>query len=291
MQFTGKAIVEAAAAPLYVRASCTEEALACLAEGSFEVLCGGTDFYPGHIDRPLPPLVLDVSEVAALRRIEELPTGWRIGAAVTWAEILEHPLPRGFDGLKAAAREIGGVQIQNTGSIGGNVCNASPAADGIVALLTLNASVRLESVAGSRTLPLSEFLLGSRRTARLREELVTAIEIPRFGTGARATFKKLGHRRYLVISVAMVGAFVELDEMGRISHAAIAVGACSARAQRLPLLESKLLGQPLQSSLPSLLDEADLAGLTPQDDVRGTAVFRLDAVASLVRRSLLELLR
>ena len=126
-------------------------------------------------------------------------------------------LPPLFDALKAAAREVGGVQIQNAGTVAGNVCNASPAADGMPALLALGAEVELQSAAGSRRLPLDDFVLGSRRTARRADELVSALHIPARAAGARSVFLKLGGRRYLVISITMVAVLIELDAGRRAS--------------------------------------------------------------------------
>ena len=107
------------------------------------------------------------------------PDFFHIGARITWSELLAAPLPRGFDGLRAAAREIGSIQIQNQATIAGNICNASPAADGVAALLALDAEITLASQAGTRNLPLAEFVQGNRKTARRADEILTSIRIPR----------------------------------------------------------------------------------------------------------------
>jgi CO/xanthine dehydrogenase FAD-binding subunit len=254
------------------------------------VLAGGTDFYPARVGKALREDILDVSRLDALRGVSRTGEGWRIGALTTWTDVLRQPLPPLFDGLKAAAREVGGVQIQNAGTIAGNLCNASPAADGVPTLLALDAQVELCSAGGVRRLPLAEFVLGSRRTARALHELVTAVRVPPRGPAARSAFLKLGARRYLVISVVMVAATVEVDLHGRVAHAAVAVGACSPVAQRLPGLEQRLLGQPL-AQLAAVPDAADLDGLDPISDVRGTRAYRLDAALTLVRRTLGDLAR
>jgi CO/xanthine dehydrogenase FAD-binding subunit len=135
-------------------------------------------------------------------------------------------------------------------------------------------------------LPLAEFLVGNRRTALRDGELLTAIEVPARPARARSTFLKLGARRYLVISIAMVAALIEPDEAGVIRAAAIAVGACAPVARRLPELEAELVGHRLAPGLGALVDALHLAGLAPITDVRGTAEYRRDAVATLVRRAL-----
>src|SRR5690606_31706996 len=119
-----------------------EEALQALAR-PFAVLAGGTDFYPVRVGRAVTEDVLDITGIAALRGISETSAGWRLGATSSWGELIEADLPPMFDGLKQAAREVGGRQIQNTGTIAGNVCNASPAADGVPALLALDSEVEL----------------------------------------------------------------------------------------------------------------------------------------------------
>jgi len=120
------------------------------------ILAGGTDVFPSLGDRPLSGPVLDISGLAEIRGIQFTAEHIVFGARTTWSEVLAASLPRGFDGLKAAAREVGSVQIQNAATIAGNLCNASPAADGVAALLALDAELVLASRSASRTLPLGE---------------------------------------------------------------------------------------------------------------------------------------
>jgi CO/xanthine dehydrogenase FAD-binding subunit len=134
--------------------------------------------------------------------------------------------------------------------------------------------------------PLGEFVLGNRRTACAPDELVTAVLVPKWGGRARSTFLKLGARRYLVISIAMVAAAVETDANGTIVRSGIAVGACSAAAQRLPTLEAALAGRTLGPGIGALVAPAHLAPLAPITDIRATAAYRGDTVATLVARAL-----
>jgi CO/xanthine dehydrogenase FAD-binding subunit len=274
---------------MYLRPTDLAEALTALKGRQMAILAGGTDFYPARVERPLPDDVLDITALAALGGVRGEPEVYRIGALTTWSEVLAAPLPQVFDGLKLAAREIGGRQVQNTGTLAGNLCNASPAADGIPALLALEAEVELAAHDGVRRVPLAAFLVGSRRTARRADELMTAILVPRWGSRARSTFCKLGARRYLVISIVMVAATLEADAAGTVVRAAIAVGACSEVAQRLAGLEAKVVGRPLTPALSDLLRPDDLAALTPISDVRGSGEYRLDAAMTLLRRALAEL--
>jgi CO/xanthine dehydrogenase FAD-binding subunit len=274
----------------YLRPTSIEAALQALAARPLTVLAGGTDFYPARVGRPLDDDVLDITAIPSLRGIEDRADHWRIGATTTWRDLASSDTPPLFDGLKRAAREVGGAQIQNSATIAGNLCNASPAADGVPPLLSLDASVELASASGATVLPLADFILGNRRTRRAPGELVTAIRVPK-PRSARAAghFLKLGARRYLVISIVMVAAAIECENDGRIVRAGIAVGACSAVAQRLPALESTLLGRRCDTRLGELVTSSHLAALAPIDDVRGSAGYRLDAALTLVRRTLDEL--
>ena len=271
---------------MYLRPTALDDALGVLAARRPAILAGGTDFYPARVGRPLPDEVLDLGAITDLRGVREDADGWRIGALVTWSEILDARLPRLFDCLKQAAREVGGVQIQNCGTVAGNLCNASPAADGVPPLLALDAKVELASLRGRRVLPLGDFVLGSRRTACAPDELVTAVLVPRRAAEARSVFLKLGARKYLVISIAMVAVVVELAGDDTIARAAVAVGACSAVAHRLAGLERELAGRRLATGIGSIVAPAHLAPLAPISDVRGTAAYRLDAAATLVARTL-----
>jgi CO/xanthine dehydrogenase FAD-binding subunit len=274
--------------PRYARPSTPDEAIALLADGRFTVLAGGTDFYPAQGARPIRDDVLDIGAITALRGIREEAGDVVIGAGTTWTDVLHARLPTGFDALKAAARDVGSVQIQNAGTIAGNLCNASPAADGVPALLVLDAEVELASVRGTRRLPLQDFVLGNRRTARQRDELLTAIRVPAASVSGRSRFVKLGARRYLVISIAMAAVRVQTDDRGRIARCAIAVGACSAVARRLERLEADLVGQPADATALGVVDARHFGGLSPIDDVRGTAAYRLAAAREIVGRALVD---
>lgn len=269
----------------YLRPLSTAEALRALAAQPLTLIAGGTDFYATRANQPITESLLDISAIAELQQLRDEGDHWRIGAGVTWSQVVRSALPAQLRGLQAAACEIGAVQVQNKGTLVGNVCNASPAADGMPALLALDTQVELSSLAGTRTLALDEFVVGARRTTRRPDEMVTALLIPK-RERACSSFLKLGHRRYLVISIAMVAVVLEVSEAGLIEHAAIAVGACTAVALRLRGLENKLHGQAAAAGLSALVEAADLGGLTPLDDVRGSAAYRRDAALTLVKRAI-----
>ncbi len=273
----------------YLRPSSLGDALAALAARRLTVLAGGTDFYPARVGQPVQADILDITRVAQLRGIRDEGNLMRIGAAVTWSELIVAPMSpqinAQFDALRAAAREIGGVQIQNAGTVAGNLCNASPAADGVPPLLALGARVELASAHGVREVALSDFVLGNRRTLRQPHELVSAVLVPKWRAGTRSVFLKLGHRKYLVISIVMVSVVLALDDAGRVVMCGIAVGACSEVAQRLTALEARLTGVRARDAA-GVVTAEDLRALTPIDDVRGSAAYRLDAALTLVRQAI-----
>jgi CO/xanthine dehydrogenase FAD-binding subunit len=274
--------------PAYLRPTSQSEALAALAQGGLTVLAGGTDYYPSRVGKALTDDILDLSAIAGLRGIGEEAQHWRIGATTSWSELIAAELPPLFDGLKQAAREIGGVQIQNAGTLGGNLCNASPAADGVPPLLALDARVEIADTAGSTQVALADFILGNRRTLLRPNQLLTAILVPKPAHAARSHFAKLGAREYLVVSIAMAAATLEVDA-GRVRTARLAVGACSPVALRLPPAEAALAGKPCDATLGEFLRPEHLAELVPIDDVRASGAYRLDAALTLLRRVLSRL--
>lgn len=272
----------------YLRPSTVEEALSGLAARDARIAAGCTDLFPQTQGQSLPWPVVDITGIGELRSITRTGDGWRFGATATWRDILRADLPPAFDGLKLAAREVGSAQIQGAGTIAGNLCNASPAADGVPPLLTLDAAVEIATAGGRRVVPLSAFITGPRRTALRAGEFVTAVLIPESAGRGASTFLKLGARKHLVISIAMVAARLEL-EGGRISSATLAVGSCSPVAQRLPDLEATLAGAT-PADAPGLVSTDLVRGqLTPIDDIRADSTYRMDAACELLRRALRRL--
>jgi CO/xanthine dehydrogenase FAD-binding subunit len=271
----------------YAAPSRLDHALEILATAPATILAGGTDFYPARVGRPLTEQVIDISGIGELRGISVTADVIRIGALTRWSEIRDAPLPRICDGLRLAAAEVGGRQVQNAGTIGGNLGNASPAADGVPPLLTLNAAVEVRSQQGVRVVPLAEFVTGYRRVDLHPGEMITAVLIPRGLDDAYSDFRKLGSRRYLVISIVMVAAVVAVDAGKEVVDARFAIGACSPVAQRLRALEGDLTGRRL-AELAAIPHRGHLAVLSPIDDVRATADYRLEAALTLIRRVLAE---
>jgi len=271
---------------VYFRPDTLDEAVHVLASSRGQILAGGTDFFPSLGDRPVTGTVVDISGLGELRGVVKEAKYIRIGGLTTWTEIVRAALPRCFDGLKAAAREIGGIQIQNRATVAGNLCNASPAADSVPPLLTLDAEVELASQEGTRRMALAEFIVGNRKTLRQPGEILSQIFIPRTVENAASTFLKLGARRYLVISIAMVAVVLQKDSANRVSEARVGIGSCSAVARRLTQLERALIGASVAPGWSSLATADHLRDLSPIGDVRATAAYRRDAALRLLRRAL-----
>jgi CO/xanthine dehydrogenase FAD-binding subunit len=273
---------------LFLRPATLNEALDALAETHGTILAGGTDLFPAVPGGMLKGTVIDISAINELKGVRLTQDNIYIGGRTTWSELLSASLPRGFDGLRAAAREIGSVQIQNQATIAGNICNASPAADGVTALLALDAEITLASRLGSRILPLADFVRGNRKTARQPDEILTDVRIPRRWENTASSFLKLGARRYLVISIVMVAANLRVGPDRRIRQASVCVGSCSPKAVRLLELEKALIGVQADSTVLRHLKLEHFSPLSPIDDVRATAAYRREAAQALVRRALAE---
>ena len=271
----------------YYRPTTLPDALGILASGGVKMVAGATDVFPATTAPALSGPTLDLTGIAELSGITKTATGWRIGATTTWDQVAKATLPPAFAALQQAAADVGSPQIQNSATVAGNLCNASPAADGVPPLLVLDAAVELSSVSGTRQMPIGEFLQGVRQTALEPGEILTAVLIPEQATKGTSAFEKLGGRKYLVISICMVAARIEITDR-KISAAAISVGSCSPVAQRLPDLEAALLGcdphNPGQwePAIAALVTSA----LSPIDDIRANASYRMDAAIELTSRAI-----
>ena len=145
---------------MFLRPRTLTEAVAALDAPGIQILAGGTDFFPGLGERQVTAPVLDITAIPELSGITIDDREIRIGGRTTWTDVIATPLPACCDALKEAAREVGSVQIQNRGTVAGNLCNASPAADGVPPLLALDAEVELLSRVGTRRLELADFITG-----------------------------------------------------------------------------------------------------------------------------------
>jgi CO/xanthine dehydrogenase FAD-binding subunit len=276
----------------YVTPADLDEAVRLRASTGYPALAGGTDLYPGVENGVRVDGMIDISRIAALRGpIRRDGDIWTIPALTTWSDVIAAHLPAQFEALKQAAREVGGRQIQNTATVAGNICNASPAADGVTALLALDAGVVLQGTAGERCVPLTAFIQGNRRTDLRRDEIVTAVRVPAMPGRHASLFRKLGARRYLVISIVMAAIAVGVDDAGTVRFARVAVGACADRSLRLAALEAALVGRRIDDLSGFTIQTAALAALAPIDDARASAMFRVHAATALLEDAIHDISR
>ena len=271
----------------YVRPASLDEALAARrAHPDWVVLAGGTDLLVSANHRDAPAGVLDVFGLDGLVGIRGEPDGTIvIGAATTYAAILASELvARELPALAMASREVGALQIQARGTLGGNMATSSPVGDTLPVLLALDAEVELASArAGARRVAYGDFLTGYRKTALAGDELIVAVRFPPRPAGARQTWRKMGTRRAQSISKVMLAGCAQV-EGGVIRHVRLALGAVADRPVRARAAEAIVLGQPPGKATADLARAAVAAEILPIDDVRSTADYRRAAASNVVAR-------
>lgn len=274
----------------FVSARTKHEALDCLDKKGDEtsVIAGGTDVMVQLGLKQLSPAVLlHVERLSELTQLNEAET-IRIGSLITQRSLAESELvSQKLPSLRSAASLSGGWQTQSVGTIGGNVCNASPAADLIPVLLAHDATVTLESKArGERRLPIGQFVLGRRKIAREKDELLTSFELPRPGPHSGCAFAKVGRRSAMEISVINVAVRMLLKSDGTVSDAAIAVGSAGPVAFRAVEAENLIKGEHLDDDLIAEAAQRLLDRATPIDDVRGSQTYRRNVLPRIFERCL-----
>jgi CO/xanthine dehydrogenase FAD-binding subunit len=234
-------------------------------------IAGGTDLLVElNFDRSRPQAILNLAEIPELRTWTREDGGLRLGAGVTYAELLRPPLAAALPALAEAARTVGSPQIRNRGTIGGNLGTASPAGDALPPLLIEGAVVEIGSTRGVRSLPLTEFLVGPKRNALEPDELVLAVRLG--PSGQPQTFMKVGPRNAMVIAVCSL-ALVADRERGELRASFGSSGPVAG-----------LVVAPLADR--STFAEQVAAAASPIDDVRGTAAYRRHALRVLATRAL-----
>lgn len=276
----------------YVAPRSLTEAADILQSGPVSILAGGTDLMPQSrsAKSPLQPTLMNIRNVPELRGISEADGMVRIGALTTITDLRDSPLVRErFNALWQACDHFASDQVRNAGTIGGNVCNASPAGDTLVPLLVLDARVVLASgrndALATRSLPLAEFVTGPGRTARAADELLVGLELPLPPPDSISAFFKLGTRPALDISVITIG--LAARQAGRRLHEVrVAFGAVAPRPVRAPAVEAALEGRALDDATIEAAGAAADRDIRPIDDVRATEWYRREMVGNMLRRML-----
>jgi len=274
----------------YYSPKTVSEAVDILADANACLAAGCTDLFPATEFQNLQGSIIDITGIAEISGISAYENGWRIGAATPWGALHDADLPAAFNGLKQAAGQVGSAQIQNAGTIGGNLCNASPAADGVPPLMILDAQVELASKAGVRRMPLADFITGPRQTALRLDEMMTALYIPASASVGTSTFVKLGARKYMVISITMAAARVVIQR-GFVADIAISIGSCGPVARRLKTMETALLGQKVETLSARFTRELVTPELSPISDIRANKDYRITAAVEIVKRTVLQAAR
>ncbi len=278
----------------YVRAQSTEQAVALLAEAGDQarVLAGGTDLLAQMKEgRRRVGLVVDVKFIPELNELCYDPAeGLFLGAAVPCYRIYgNHAVAHAYPGLIDAASLIGGVQVQGRASLGGNLCNASPAADSIPALIVHSAICQVAGPNGRREVPVEAFCTAPGRTVLGTGELLVALHLPPPKPGFGAAYLRFIPRNEMDIAVVGAGAAVQLDDTGAaIRSARIALGAVAPTPLYVKQAGDALAGRPLAGAEAAIDEAAGLAqsAARPIDDMRGTVAQRKHLAGILTRRSL-----
>lgn len=253
------------------------------------LLSGGTDVMVGALHRPPPPGVIDLFGLPELSGIDERDGVIRIGAGTTYAALLRSPVVRErLSSLHRCVSEIGAVQIQERGTLGGNMGTSSPVGDTLPVLLALDAVVELASADGARKVPYAEFCTGYRTTAMKPDELIAAVEVPVPAAGTVQFWRKVGTRKAQAISKVMVAAAGRV-EGGEVVHARLAMGAVAERPLRLTAVEALIAGAAPGPALAEQVRAAVREAITPITDVRSTEEYRLEVACRLAARFVLTL--
>ena len=251
------------------------------------LLAGGSDLLPrrraGLID---PPALLGLEGIAELRRVHDEEPGWLfLGATARHAELLRHPLVQArLPLLIQALRVLGSPLIRNQGTLGGNLCTASPAGDTLPPLYALQAQVELRSAGSSRRLGMADFILGPGRTALAPGEILYGLWVPTGQPWTLAHFEKVGLRRALAIAVVSLAALLSLDDAGLVREARLALGSVGPTVLRAPRAEAALLGQRLESAVLEHAAALLRQEVSPMDDARASADYRRQVAGNLLLR-------
>ena len=259
------------------------------AKGEARVLAGGTDLLVQmRADVVDPELIVDIKNISETRAVTEEKGGWRIGAAVTGAELKEHAgLKKIWPGVVEAANLIGSTQIQGRATLGGNLCNGSPAADSVPALIAAGAMASLAGPNGRRDLPVEDVMLGPRKLALTKGEIVVSFLLPPRPARSGDAYLRFIPRTEMDIAVVGAGVSLTLDGDSVITAARVSLGAVAARVLLVPEAAQALIGSRLDKPAQDRLEAAARAACRPIDDKRGTTEFRIDVAAVLTRRSAL----
>ena len=266
-----------------------ESAAALLTTAGARVLAGGTDLLVQmRSDVVDPALIVDIKRIAETRRVTEEKGGWRIGAAVTGAELKEHAaLKKAWPGVIEAANLIGSTQVQGRATLGGNLCNGSPAADSVPALIAAGAVATIAGPKGRRDLPVEDVMLGPRKLALQPGEFILSFLLPPRPARSSDAYLRFIPRTEMDIAVVGAGVSLTVDGGGTVTAARVSLGAVAPRVLLVAAAAQALVGSRLDKAAQDRLEAAARAACAPIDDKRGTVEFRIQVAGVLARRAAL----
>lgn len=276
----------------YIRAESISEAVALLNEPGVisRPLAGGTDILLQlrHGAQPCDRLV-DISLIPDLRRIEQR-DGWvHIGAAATFSDVLSNPLILATAPLLAqACLTVGGVQIRNVGTLGGNVVNAAACADSLPALVCLEATAQILTPAGEQEMPVSQLVTGPNHTLLPPGGLLVSLNYPIPAPGSRGAFLKLGRRNAMAISRLTVAALGRLDAQNQIAEARLVTGSATPHIERLGVVEQALIGKQPSSVLYQFAAQLTVDEMIRLAGYRWSSEFKVPALTAMTGRVLAQ---
>ena len=274
---------------LYARPETLESAVALLsgAQGLAKLLAGGTDLLVqmrgGRVE---PGLLVDIKGISEMRSIVEENGGFRFGAAVTCMELVEHEVfAATWPGVTDAVKLIGSIQVKGRATVGGNLCNASPAADSVPALIAAGASVSIVGPNGRREARVEDIATGPGKTSLAKGEIVTSFLLPRRPPHSGDAYLRFTPRTEMDIAVVGAGVNLTLNEKGVCSQARVSLGAVAERALLVSEAAAVLIGSKVDAAALERLGAAASAACRPIDDKRGTKEYRIKVAGVMARRA------
>ena len=274
----------------YVAPSSVEEATSLLSSSpSAQVFAGATDVVPQiRAGRPAPEVLVDLKKIEELVSVANDEDKWTVGAATPTANLTDDPaFSEEFPGLTEAAGLIGSAQIQNRSSLGGNLCNGSPAADSVPAMVVNGARAVVAGPNGTRVLDVAEVVTGPGQTSLAADEFIVEFEIDRIPARTGDAYLRMIPRTEMDIAVVGAGARITLAEDGSIEHAALALAAVAPTVVRVPDAEAALVGNTADDETLSAVADAASEACDPIDDKRGTVAYRKQVAGVLAKRAVL----
>jgi carbon-monoxide dehydrogenase medium subunit len=271
----------------YLAPASVAEAISALSQDGARLMAGGTDLLVQmRGGRAKPRIVIDIKRLPGITEISQQQDGFLIGAAASGAAIGEHAaLRKAWPGVVEAANLIGSTQVQGRASLGGNLCNASPAADSVPALIAAGAICVIESPRGRREAPVEEIQTGPGKTSLAGDEILVGFRLPTRPPMSGDAYLRLIPRTEMDIAVVGAGVSLTLTASGSVATARVSIGAVAPTALLVEAAGAALIGSKLEESALGKMDAAVAAACRPISDKRGTIAYRTKIAAVLARRA------